>query len=160
MPLSLSFKPTDLKVEIPPLRRSRAQVRLTGVKTPIDTSYQVRVFLHPANVPARPADPKFAAKYLAARFTMWKMGHEDGGGHGENGGSSHPSAQSIYLDVTSAYEALRRDSGPDTILAISFDFTEIRSGKDLKKVRYGEAGIHIQGASLVVNPKAPVYHGN
>jgi hypothetical protein len=153
-PLSLKFKLADLKTALPPVRHSRAQVRLTGVKTPVDTSYQVRVFLHPSNVVAKPDSPEFVAKYLAARFTMWKMGGDHGGD--DTGTPTHPPTQSIYLDVTPKYEELTRDLPADAELTVSFDFAELSGGKK-KKVRHGEAGIDIQAATLVVNPKPPAH---
>jgi hypothetical protein len=113
----------------------------------------VRVFIHPANVPAKPDDPAFAAKYQAARFVMWRMG-SDHGGASEMEKLTHPPTQSIYLDVTSTYDSVTKDLPPDAELTVSLDFTQIGDGKP-KKVRHGEAGIEIQAASLVVNPRPP-----
>jgi Common central domain of tyrosinase len=152
-PLSLTFSTKDLHPVPPPVRHSRAQVRLLGVKTPVETTYQARVFLHPANEEARPTDADFVRKYQAAQFTLWAMGRDQAGDH-EIGPSSHPPAVDLNLDVTDKYEELLRTLPAGTDLTVTLDFAA-GTGRERKRVQYGQSGIEFRSAQLVVNPRPP-----
>jgi tyrosinase len=153
-PLSLNFSTRELHPVPPLVRHSRAQVRLLGVKTPVDTTYQARVFLHPANVEAKPTDPEFVSKYQAALFTLWAMGEEHAGDHAA-GPSSHPATVDLNLDVTDRYEELLRSVPPGTDLTVTLDF-KAGKGRERKPVQYGQSDIEFRSAQLVVNPRPPV----
>jgi hypothetical protein len=146
-PLSLTFNPKDLLAAPPPVSHSRAQIRLTGVKTPMDTTYRATVFLHPANVAAKPDDPEFVRKYQAAGFTLLAMGHDHESEH-------NPKALNLNVDVTRKYEELVHTLPAGTPLTVTFDFTT-GYGPERRPAQYGQRGIEFGQALLVVNPRPP-----
>jgi FtsP/CotA-like multicopper oxidase with cupredoxin domain/peroxiredoxin len=146
-PLSLTFNPKNLRAAPRLVRHSRAQIRLSGVKTPVDTTYRAKVFLHPANVPAKSDDPEFVRKYQAGGFTLWAMGHDH---EPEN----NPKTLNLNLDVTPKYEELVHTLPAGTPLTVTFDFTT-GYGSERRPAQYGQRGIEFGQARLVVNPQRP-----
>jgi hypothetical protein len=146
-PLSLTFNPANLRAPAPPVHHSRAQVRLTGVKTPVDTTYRAKVFLHPADVAAKPNDAEFVRKYQAGGFTLWAMGHD-------HEPDNNPKTLNLNIDVTAKYEELVHTLPVGTPLTVTLDFTT-GYGSERKPVQYGQRGIEFGRAQLVVNPRPP-----